>query len=106
MIEFREENESFNGISPAPTASQMGQYLSLIAHQPLRNCVYWVEDEQLRHTCRALRCQLRHLCRRVDVPEAPDPRTRAVPDSEPLDEGGGDINEQEELQVAGRARSR
>ena len=42
---------------------------------------------------------------RVGVPEAPDPRTRAVPDSEPLDEWGGDIFAKEELQVAdGRGR--
>ena len=46
-----------------------------------------------------------HSGRRVGVPEAPDPRTRAVPESEPLDDGRGDIFGQEELQVADKARS-
>lgn len=67
------------------------RYLSLVAHQPLRNCVYGVEDEQLRHTYEQLLCQPRYPCQRGSVPEAPDPRTRAVPDSEPLEEREGDI---------------
>ena len=41
----------------------------------------------------------------MDIPEAPDPRTRAVPDSEPPDEGAGDIIGQGELQAVSRARS-
>jgi hypothetical protein len=44
-------------------------------------------------------CQSRDLCQRGGVPEAPDPRTRAVPDSEPFDEEGGDIVGREELQA-------
>ena len=63
-----------------------------------------MEDEQLGHTCKALRCHLCHFGQYVGVPEAPDPRIRAIPDSEPLDEGGGDIFGQGELQVADRAR--
>ena len=102
MIEFREENETFNEVSPTPNMGQPGQYLSLVAHQPLRDCVHRVEDEQFRHPCKALRCQLRYMCQCAGIPEAPDPRTRAVPDSEPLDEGGGDIGE---LQVVVRVKS-
>ena len=59
-----------------------------------------MEDEQLRHTCEELLCQLRHMGQCGGRPEAPDPRMRAIPESEPLDEWGGDIFVQEELQVA------
>lgn len=104
-IEFSEENETFNEVSPTPDVSQLRQYLCLVAHQPLRNCVHRVEDEQLCHTCKVLCCELRYLYCRVGIPEVPDPRTRAVPDSEPPDEGEGDIFGQGELQVVGRAGS-
>lgn len=69
----------------------IGVYLCLVAHESLGHRVHWMEDQEFGHACMGVRRV--HDWHEIRLPEAPEPRTRAVPDSFPLPAWGGDMEE-------------